>query len=302
MKRIGILFFLTLLVFSASATRMSTKEGRISLWKGSSEKHFAWQTRLTPFIPSVINEDYKGTAIIICPGGSYSWLDRKTEGEGVANWLKSNGIPAFVLEYRTQGALSYITHYRLFVRGNRYPDAQRDLQKAIQYVKENADYYGLNFDNIGVMGFSAGGHLVMNSVCNRDYSNDLEEKWADPDFIVPVYPVVTMNGEHAHIRSRRALLGEYGLHDKELRNKLSPELNIPNNCPPVFLVCCKDDKVVDFQNSTLLDSALTAKGIPHKFILLESGGHGFGASDIKGTKESRRWKSDFLVWLKNKCK
>ena len=102
-----------------------------------------------------------------------------------------------------------------------------------------------------------------------------------------------------HKRSRRALLGEYGKRLKKMRDLLSLEKHVPKDCPPVFLVNCKDDKVVKCHNSELLDSALTAQGIEHRYIQYRTGGHGFGASEKKGTAECRAWKNEFLTWIKS---
>ena len=140
------------------------------------------------------------------------------------------------------------------------------------------------------MGFSAGGHLVMSSV-------ELFEKDDWPAFIVPVYPVVTMTATCVHKRSRRGLLGDSRVRNKELRELLSLEKHVPSDCPPVFLINCKDDPIVDYHNSILLDSALTSQKIPHQDLLYETGGHGFGASDIKGTPECRQWKEEFIKWI-----
>ena len=101
-----------------------------------------------------------------------------------------------------------------------------------------------------------------------------------------------------HKRSRRALLGEWGKFSRSLRDSLSLERHVPADCPPVFLMNCIDDPVVEFQNSVLLDSALTGKGIPHLYIQYRTGGHGFGASDTLGTAECRQWRNEFIKWLK----
>ena len=229
-------------------------------------------------------------AIIVCPGGSYFWHDTETEGERVAHWLQENGITAFVLDYRTAYVPAFITHFRYIFRGNRYPDPQDDLRQAIRYVKSHAKEYNIDPDKIGAMGFSAGGHLVMSSV-------ELFEKDDWPAFIVPVYPVVTMTASCVHKRSRRGLLGDSRVRNKELRELLSLEKHVPSDCPPVFLINCKDDPIVDYHNSILLDSALTSQKIPHQYLLYETGGHGFGASDIKGTPECRQWKEEFIKWI-----
>lgn len=241
--------------------------------------------RLRPFLAESATP---ATAVIVCPGGSYCWHDMKTEGTVVARWLQANGISAFVLKYRVQGVMPYILHSRLLFRGHQYPDALEDLQQAISFVREHAEEYHINPSQIGVMGFSAGGHLAMLSA---------EQSHPQPDFVAAVYPVVSMSHPCTHKRSRRALLGEYRKHNKTMCDSLSVEKHIPKDCPPVFLVNCKDDPVVKPRNAELLDSALTAQGIEHRYIQYQTGGHGFGASDTKGTAECRAWKDEFLKWL-----
>lgn len=258
--------------------------GQINIWEGVRHKP---KVELTPFLAA----DGGRTAVIVCPGGSYFWHDMKAEGYGVAEWLRRNGISAFVLRYRTAMFPAYLTHYRYIFRGRRYPDAQDDLRQALRYLRAHADDFGIDPKRIGAMGFSAGGHLVMSSA-------ELFAAADRPDFIVPVYPVVTMSAPCTHKRSRRALLGDGRRNNRRLRDSLSLELHVPAHCPPVFLVNCKDDPVVDYRNSELLDSALTAKQVPHTYIQYKTGGHGFGASDTKGTDECRQWRQSFLAWLR----
>ena len=273
---------------------------KIRLWQGTSVSNKS--VTLEVFLPDRVPAE-KIPAIIICPGGSYSWHDYETEGTGVAKWLCNNGIAAFVLNYRVQGVFNFITHARLIVPGHHHPHMLQDGQRAIQYVREHAEQYGIDINRVGAMGFSAGGHLVMSlaEFSSTDFLKPLgivSKVSLRPDFTVPIYPVVTMTEKVCHTRSRRALLGEYGKFRKSLRDSLSLERHVPSDCPPVFLVNCKDDPIVKYQNSELLDSALTAKGIKHTYIQYLTGGHGFGASDVKGTVECRQWKQRFLEWLK----
>ena len=155
------------------------------------------------------------------------------------------------------------------------------------------------------MGFSAGGHLVMAAAefFHTDFLTPLGIRVTEslrPDFVAPIYPVVTMTEKVTHKRSRRALLGELRKYRSSLRDSLSLERHVPQDCPPVFLVNCKDDPVVQYRNSVLLDSALTLRGIPHRYIQYRTGGHGFGASDTKGTAECRQWRGEFMKWMKMK--
>ena len=252
----------------------------------------------------IADKSSNAPAVIVCPGGSYCWLDVKGEGIEVAEWLRDNGINAFLLQYRTAGFGAYLTRYRFVARGNRHPDMICDVQRAIRFVREKADTLGIDPGCVGVMGFSAGGHLALCAACfsGTDYT-DLPQKGVSgvslrPDFVAAIYPVVTMKGEYVHKRSRRGLLGEWGKYNNELREQMSIEEHIPADCPPVFMINCKDDPVVDWHNSVMLDEALTKAGIEHKYIQYETGKHGFGVSEVYGTAESRKWKNEFLEWLK----
>jgi acetyl esterase/lipase len=127
---------------------------------------------------------------------------------------------------------------------------------------------------------------------------ELFKKEERPSFVAAVYPVVTMTDVCLQKRSRRGLLGEKKKNSKTLRQLLSLEQNVPSDCPPVFLVNCIDDPIVDFHNSELLDAALTRRNVQHIYIQYKTGGHGFGASESKGTEECRRWKNEFVKWIK----
>lgn len=267
----------------------------INIWAQTNCKA---KVKLTPFLA----EGQNNIAVIICPGGSYFWLDIKNEGIGTAEWLVSQGISAFVLEYRVGGVSDFITHYRLVSRGNRYPDMFEDVQRSIQIVRENAASFGIDPNKLGVMGFSAGGHLSTMSGVFFDIdflsTHGIRPSVSlKPDFIAPIYPVVSLVDKCAHKRSRRGLLGERDLMSKEMMDSLSMEKHVRPDMPPVFLVNCKDDPIVHFHNSEMLDSAMTAKNVPHKYIQFETGGHGFGASSAKTTPEAIVWKEHFINWL-----
>ena len=186
---------------------------------------------------------------------------------------------------------AFLFHHRLLFRGNRYPDAQDDLRQAIRYVKAHAAEYHIDSTKVGVMGFSAGGHL---SMLAAEQFNQADR----PAFVASIYPVVTMQEPYVHKRSRRGLLGDSRKRNQALCDQLSLERHVPADCPPVFLVNCLDDPIVDYHNALLLDSALTAKQINHRYVQFQTGEHGFGASEQEGTPECRQWKSIFLEWIK----
>ena len=255
----------------------------IKLWKPLKK---IWPTQLICYpAPDSINT---GVAVVVCPGGSYSHLmGIKTEGFGVAEWLNTQGINAYVLRYRTGN------------KGYHHPAMIQDLQHAIQLLRINAERWHLAPHKIGAMGFSAGGHLVTMSGVYHDtcflaplglvceYSNR-------PDFVVPVYPVVSMQDSIAHQRSRRNLLTRH--YTKEQQDQYSMELQIPADMPPTFLVTAIDDPVVMYQNSVNLDRALTAQHIQHVFLLYNTGGHGYGMDESKAP-EAAQWRFKFVEWL-----
>ncbi|MCQ2263738.1 MAG: alpha/beta hydrolase [Bacteroidales bacterium] len=275
---------LILSVFIFVYSTLSAQQQEIRLWKEHGQRYNT--TLYCYHAPDSINT---GVAVIVCPGGSYRHLmGIKTEGFEVAEWLNSQGINAYVLRYRV-GKYGY-----------HHPAMIEDFQLAIQFLRENAERWHLDAHKIGAMGFSAGGHLVTMAgvFADQDFLKPyrlVQEYSNRPDFVVPVYPVVSMQDSIAHQRSRKNLLTQH--YTKEQQDQFSMELQIPSNMPPTFLVTAIDDPVVMYQNSVNLDKALTAKKIPHVFKLYNTGGHGYGMSE-EIAPEAGRWKYDFVKWLK----
>ena len=226
------------------------------------------------------------TAVIVCPGGSYCWLSKKYEGSEVAKWLNANGIAAYVLYYPTAGWAGFAWHSRFLFRGHQYPDQIEAVEKAMKIVRNRG------YDKVGMMGFSAGGHLV---ICAAEYL----PKCYKPDFIASLYPVVTFSHEGImHRRSRRGLLGEHRWRNKTICDSLSMEKHADLIQCPVFIANCKDDPIVDYRNSVLMDSALTVNHKPHLYIQYKTGGHGFGTTAFKTSAEAIMWKKRFLDWIR----
>ena len=264
-------------------------DAQVNIWEGTSCHK---KVNLTPFLP-------KGepvAAVIVCPGGSYFWHDKSSEGSMVGEWLSSKGIAAYVLEYRVAGVADFMSGFRFLFRGNRHPDMISDLQRSISLVR-NA-FSG----PVGVMGFSAGGHLALSSgvyhgtsfIDRFSVSNGLLR----PDFIAAVYPVVSLTDEQiVHKRSRRGLLGENRVNDASLRDSLSLEKNVTPSMPPVFLVNCIDDPTVDYRNSAVMYEALQMNNVPSLYLQYKHGGHGFGANPQKMNDETSLWQDAFIDWL-----
>ena len=261
------------------------------IWEGTACR--ARQVTLTEFLP----EGMPKAVVIVCPGGSYHWLDMESEGTMVARWLASEGYAAYVLRYRVAGKLEFVAKYRTLFRGNRHPDMICDLQRSIQLLRERWDL------PLGVMGFSAGGHLVTSAGeffgTNFLAAYGIEPTVSlKPDFVVPVYPVVTLrDARYVHRRSRLGLLSEPRVRNQQLRDSLSLECHVRPDMPPVFLVNCVDDPVVDYHNSVLLDSALTAQKVSHRYVQFETGGHGFGADSTRQNAETSTWQRVFVEWV-----
>ncbi|MDR1654162.1 MAG: alpha/beta hydrolase [Prevotellaceae bacterium] len=295
MKKIAVLFLLSAMFFSGFSQQ------KIKLWQDNPAFRQKW-SELAVFLPE--KPDSSGVSVIICPGGSYVYLDMKNEGYSVAKYLNSKGITAFVLKYRTAW------------QNNHHPAMIEDLQRAMEIVKNNAETYKIDPEKVGVMGFSAGGHLAgmaaeyfdkqysasqYQTVSNENLvsgeqkdslNTDVPNTAYKPCFAAMIYPVVSMEDSICHKKSRKNLLGKK--YSPELAKQMSLEQNVRPDMPPVFLLHCTGDKTVDYRNSVLLDKALTAQNVPHKFLLLAENGHGFG---IKPKGKATGWIEVFLEWL-----
>lgn len=231
----------------------------------------------------------KKTAVVICPGGSYHHLGMPHEGFASAKWFRSVEVVPFVLQYR----VAYNCHH--------HPAMLEDIEMAIKYIRENAEDYGIDINKVGAIGYSAGGHLVTMAGVYGGSRNELEkigvpaEVSLRPNFVMPIYPVVTMQDDICHIWSRRSLLG-HREYTQELKDEYSMELNIPDDMVPTYILACRDDPVVIFENSVRLEKSLAEKNIPHRFAVYEKGGHGFGMKDGWFMKETH-WNEDLRNWL-----
>lgn len=213
-------------------------------------------------------------AIIICPGGGYKVLAWNHEGTNVAEWLSNNGITAIVLKYRLPDAA---------IMENKSLGPLEDLMQALQLTHDNAEKWKINPEKIGVMGFSAGGHLA-----GSGSTLLLKNKNISPDFSILVYPVITMKEPYTHTGSRVNLIGLNPSDD--LLNTFSLENQVSKNSPPTFLVHADDDEGVMVENSLAFYKELRMNGVRAEMYIPNKGGHGFG---LKGD-----WMDLCLSWLK----
>lgn len=227
------------------------------------------------------------TAVLIFPGGGYQHLAIDKEGTKVAQWLNSLGIAAFVVKYRLPNDK---------IMKNKNVGPLQDAQEAMRYVRQNAAKYNIDANKIGIIGFSAGGHLA--STLATHYDDKVYESTskisARPDFSLLIYPVISMQNDITHKGSQISLLGDNA--SQALIDSFSNEKKVTSQTPPTFLIHATDDKTVLPENSINYYLALKKNNVPAELHIYEKGGHGFGLG-VKDT--SKFWTRDCEEWLKN---
>jgi acetyl esterase/lipase len=248
---------------------------------------------LTVFLPDASRAN--GTAVIICPGGGYHGLAIEHEGYEVAKKFNEWGVTAFVLKYRIPSDE---------IMQDKTIGPLQDAQRAIQLVREKAKLWQINPKQVGIMGFSAGGHLAGSATVHFDQAfiaNPLKTSLR-PDFSILVYPVISFTDEYAHRGSREALLGREP--DPAKVKFFTLENQVSRKTPPVFLVHAKDDRTVRIDNSQKLAEALSKAKVKHDLYVYEKGGHGFGlknpTSDVEWMKYVYQWMFDQDLILKKR--
>lgn len=230
-----------------------------------------------------------GSAILILPGGAYTALADQHEGKDVAAFYTQYGFDCFVL------------HYRLNIfdqSGHRYPDQYRDVTTALRIIKSRAKEWKFSPDRVGILGFSAGGHLAsmgttMHIPANKKSKNELERWSTRPAFSILIYPVITLAGAAAHNYSREMLLGKNP--DSDLVDSLSTQNRVDAHTPPTFLVYSTDDDAVPPENGMLFYSALRKHNIPASLHIYDHGGHGYGMAPKDPVLNTWPWLS--VKWL-----
>ncbi|MDZ7690361.1 MAG: alpha/beta hydrolase [Balneolaceae bacterium] len=293
-QNIKQIFFLLigLLVATVPGIAQDGADGQLLLWPDGAPNaqgnEDIDQPDMTVFLPE--SSVATGTGVVVFPGGGYQNLAMEKEGYKVARWLNELGVAAFVVKYRL---------------GERYnhPSQINDAQRAIRMVRDNASEWGVEKDRLGILGFSAGGHLASTagtqfSDGDPSASNSIDRQSSRPDFMVLIYPVVTMKMDYTHEGSRRNLLGPNP--DQQLVDQLSNERQVTEQTPPTFIVHGTNDSGVPVQNSLQFYRALLQNNVPAEMHLFQDGPHGFGLAPDDSqlsiwTKLCENWMSELKL-------
>ena len=282
-----VLGFLLLFAASAFGQRGGPPPEVVDLWPGTPPGAKGSAAEDTPtlaiYLPAA--EKAVGSAIVICPGGGYRNLAMDHEGDQVARWFNSLGLAAFVLKYRLGPKYNH-------------PVQKHDVLRAIRHVRNRAWRFGVQADRIGVIGFSAGGHLASTAATHFDdgdpeAGDPVERVSSRPDFAVLGYPVISFTTKYTHKGSRRNLLGEDP--DPDLVHLLSNEKRVTSRTPPTFLFHTNEDTGVPPENSVLFYLALRKAGVPAEMHIYETGRHGVGLA--WSDKVLGSWTDRLADWL-----
>lgn len=234
----------------------------------------------------VDKEKANGTAVVIFPGGGYSVLATGHEGAAIAEWFNTMGISAFVVKYRLPSDR---------IMKDKSIGPLQDAQRAMRIVRRNAEKWNIDPHKIGIIGFSAGGHLA--STISTHYNDDVydvpDATSARPDFSLLIYPVISMDTSITHMGSRINLIGKDT--SEALVKRFSNELQVTDQTPPAFMVHSMDDNVVPVQNSINYALAMKKHGVTCELHIYEHGGHGYGLGRSKDTEST--WPEACKKWL-----
>ena len=303
MRIVYILLLLSLFsskIINAQNFIMPLWEGTIPNYKASNEKEETFIGNNKELIKNVQNPDIAvflpakehatGEAVVICPGGGYHVLAYRWEGTDIARAFNAKGIAAIVLKYRLPISNNNI---------ERHKSPLLDAKRAMRMVRSHAKEWNIKPDKIGIMGFSAGGHLASTLSTHFDSGNQqatdtIEQVTCRPDFSILIYPVISFNDGFTHKGSAKALLGENP--SQEMLKSFSNELQVTENTPPTFLVHSEDDTAVPVKNSLVYYEALQKNNVSAEMHLYPYGGHGYSLAIGKGHLST--WIDRCTDWIK----
>jgi acetyl esterase/lipase len=269
----------------------------VPLWEGKAPHAVGDTSTDKPSLKVFRPEKPNGCAVVVCPGGGYGFLADDHEGKQVAEWLNTQGVTAFVLKYRI------VTKDR---PGPLHPAPLEDAQRALKLVRLKAKDYGIDPKRVGIMGFSAGGHLASTAATHFDLGlgngNAIDNMSSRPDFAILAYPVISFDDAVTHKGSRNNLIGAEP--DPKLIEHYSNEKQVTRATPPVFIFHTSADTAVVPENATRFYSACKKAGVPVELHIYEKGKHGVGLGrDPKwtgGEKSVATWPDRLADWMKSR--
>jgi len=267
----------------------AAEQKQITLWDGAAPNALGTEDKDKPRITVWFPDKNKATdvAVIVCPGGGYSGLAMDHEGKQIGEWYNSFGVTAVVLEYRHRG------------KGYGHPNPLLDVQRAIRMVRFNAKDWGIDPQKIGVMGFSAGGHLASTAGTHfeavKEPADDIDKVSCRPDFMVLCYPVILFGTPSAHRGSQNNLIGADA--PKELVEYYSNEKQVTDKTPPTFIFFTNEDTAVPPENGIGFYLALRQHKVPAELHIYQKGAHGLGLA--KGRTGNELWPELCKAWLIN---
>jgi acetyl esterase/lipase len=270
---------------------VAAEPSKVPLWPAGAPGARGNEDKDQPFIDvwPAAKDKANGAAFVVCPGGGYGGLAADHEGRQVAKWFNGLGVSAFVL------------HYRLGSQGYHYPTQLMDVQRAIRHVRFNAGKYGIDPERIGIIGFSAGGHLASMAATLFDEkpagatNDEVDQVSARPNVAAPTYPVISMIQDYGHKGSRKNLLGPND--NEDLARQVSTETRVTASTPPVFIFQTDEDTVVPAENAAAFYLACRKHNVPAELHIYRPGPHGVGlflGDPVLGT-----WSAHLRDWLRN---
>lgn len=300
-----IVMFSALVWFMLAVTKVSAQDYVLPLWNESIPNQLPTNAvekqiktnklrisnvtnpEILVYLPKFTNK--KAKAVLIIPGGGYYHLVEETGDQHTANWLNDNGIVAIQLRYR-------LPHSEWLIDGHKAP--LQDAQRAMRLIRAHADNWNIDVNNVGVMGYSAGGHLaamLSNKWDDMVYEtrDKIDSLSAKPNFTALIFPVISMSSDITHIDSKRNLIGENP--SQNILEYYSAEHNVTANTPTTFIAHGTQDKVVSVENSLRYYQALLTAHVPAEMHLYAKGGHGFVLKNENDYKIT--WRAQFINWL-----
>ncbi|MGL6225239.1 MAG: alpha/beta hydrolase [Thermoguttaceae bacterium] len=287
-----LLSFLTLCSTAIWAEDVSGQTGELILWKDGAPNALGSEEKDVPKLllyPAPKTVDGLNKAVLVCPGGGYGGLAMDHEGDQIGKWFQSIGVSAYILDYRHRG------------KGYGHPNPLLDAQRGIRTIRANAADWGIDPEKIGIMGFSAGGHLASTAGTHfdagkADSSDPIERVSSRPDFLILCYPVIMFDSAFTHNGTQTNLLGKEA--SKELIDSYSNEKMVTENTPPTFLFQTDADKPVPAENAVAFYMALRKNKVPAEMHIFEHGPHGIGLA--KGMPGNEVWPELCRIWLNSR--